>query len=106
MTDNPTTTQGPGSATTLAAGPGSATPAAPGGRSKRRRGVTERQRPLWLLAPGGLLMTLIILIPLGLAVWISLIDLDQYTLRRWLDAVFIGLKTFTAAFQSDLLHSI
>jgi multiple sugar transport system permease protein len=106
MTDNPTTTQGPGSATTLAAGPGPATPAARSGRSKRRRGVTERQRPLWLLAPGGLLMTLIILIPLGLAVWISLIDLDQYTLRRWLDAEFIGLKNFTEAFQSGLLHSI
>jgi len=106
MTDDRTTTQRPGSETTLAAEPGPATPAAPSGRSKRRRGVTQRQRPLWLLAPGGLLMTLIILIPLGVAVWISLIDLDQYTLRRWLDAEFIGLKNFTEAFQSGLLHSI
>src|SRR3954465_10300202 len=100
MTDNPTTTQGPGSATTLAAGPGPVPPAGRSGRSKRRRGVTERQRPLWLLAPGGLLMTLIILIPLGLAVWISLIDLDQYPLRRRLDAEFIRLKNFTEAFHS------
>ena len=56
-----------------------------GHRAGRRRGVTERQRPLWLLIPGGLLMTLIIVIPLLLAVYISLIDLDQYTLRRWLE---------------------
>ena len=71
-----------------------------------RRGVTERQRPLWLLTPGGLLMTLIIIIPLLLAIYISLIDLDQYTLRRWLDAPFVGLQNFTEAFQSGLPHAI
>src|SRR3954465_8264190 len=76
------------------------------GRAKRRRGVTERQRPLWLLLPGGVLMTLIIVIPLLLAFYISLIDLDQYTLRRWLDAPFIGLQNFTEAFQSGLPHAI
>ena len=73
---------------------------------RRRRGVTERQRPLWLLTPGGLLMTLIIIIPLLLAIYISLIDLDQYTLRRWLDAPFVGLQNFTEAFQSGLPHAI
>ncbi len=72
----------------------------------RKRGVTQQHRPLWLLAPGGLLMTLIIIIPFLLAIWIALIDLDQYTLRRWLDAPFIGIKNFTEAFQSGLLHSI
>lgn len=71
-----------------------------------KRGVTQQNRPLWLLAPGGLLMTLIIVIPFLLAIWIALIDLDQYTLRRWLDAPFIGIKNFTEAFQSGLLHSI
>ena len=110
MTDDRTTAQDTrsGSAATLAAEPGPGTPAAvPGGRrEKRRRGVTERQRPLWLLLPGGLLMTLIIILPLLLAIYISLLDLDQYTLRRWLDAEFIGLKNFTEAFQSGLLHSI
>ena len=48
----------------MAAGPGrpagAAAVAAPAG-------VTERQRPLWLLIPGGLLMTVIIVIPLLLA---------------------------------------
>jgi multiple sugar transport system permease protein len=75
-------------------------------RERRRRGATQRQRPLWLLAPGGLLMTLIIVLPLLLAIYLSLIDLDQYTLRRWLEAPFIGLDNFVEAFQSGLLHSI
>jgi multiple sugar transport system permease protein len=106
MTDDGITTRpGPGSAATLAAGPGPAA-SAPGRREQRRRGVTERQRPLWMLIPGGLLMTVIILIPLLLAIYISLIDLDQYTLRRWLDAEFIGLKNYTEAFSSGLPHAI
>ncbi|MBG0564741.1 carbohydrate ABC transporter permease [Actinoplanes aureus] len=98
MTDDGTTT-------TLAER-GEDTAAAPGHRERRRRGVTEQQRPLWMLIPGGLLMTLIIIIPLLLAVYISLIDLDQYTLRRWLEAPFIGLDNFVEAFQSGLPNSI
>jgi multiple sugar transport system permease protein len=70
------------------------------------KGVTQRQRPLWLLTPGGLLMVLVILIPLVLALWISVIDLDQYTLRRWIEAPFTGLGNYTEAFSSGLLHSI
>ena len=107
MTDDSTTTRARhGSAATGAAGPGPADPDAPGRRPSRRRGVTEQQRPLWLLAPGGLLMIVIVIIPLLLAVYISMIDLDQYTLRRWLDAPFIGLQNFTEAFQSGLPKSI
>jgi multiple sugar transport system permease protein len=51
-------------------------------------------------------MTLVIVLPLLLAGYLSLIDLDQYTLRRWLRAPFIGLGNFVEAFQSGLLHSI
>ena len=72
----------------------------------RRKGVTERQRPLWLLTPGGLLMTLIILIPLLLALWISFIDLDQYTLRRWIESPFIGIGNYVESFEAGLLKSI
>jgi multiple sugar transport system permease protein len=75
-------------------------------KEPRRRGVTEQQRPLWLLTPGGVLMVLIILVPLALALWISVIDLDQYTLRRWVEAPFIGLANYTESFSSGLLHSI
>lgn len=75
-------------------------------RTRRRRGLSERERPFWLLVPGGVLMTLVILLPLLLAVYISLIDLDQYTLRVWLDAPFLGIANFTESFQSGLLRSI
>jgi multiple sugar transport system permease protein len=91
-------------ATVAVAGPGGT--ASKQGRGERRRGVTERQRPLWLLIPGGLLMTVIILIPLALAVWMSLTDLDQYTLRRWLEAPFIALRNYGDAFGAGLGHSI
>jgi multiple sugar transport system permease protein len=107
MTDKSMTTRTVrgGPAATVAAGPAGPQPTRTRGE-RRRRGVTERQRPLWLLTPGGVLMTLIIIIPLLLAFYISLTDLDQYTLRRWLDAPFIGLKNFVEAFQSGLPRSI
>ena len=72
----------------------------------RNRGVSTRNRPLWMLIPGGTLMTLVIVVPLILAVWIALIDLDQYTLRRWIEAPFIGVANFTEAFRSGLLRSV
>ena len=105
--DGTTTTRSPrrGSAAPAAAGPGPAIPPQ-SRRERRRRGVTERQRPLRMLIPGGLLMTLIVVIPLLLAIYISLIDLDQYTLRRWLEASFIGLQNYSEAFSSGLPHAI
>ncbi|MFI5892406.1 carbohydrate ABC transporter permease [Actinoplanes sp. NPDC051513] len=87
--------------TTLLRAPQKAAP-----KEHKRRGVTERQRPLWLLTPGGLLMIVVILIPLVLALWISLIDLDQYTLRRWVEAPFIGLANYAESLDSGLLQSI
>ena len=96
---NDTTRSAGGTATAAVAvaGPGGKEPGRI--RGGRRRGVTERQRPLWLLLPGGMLMTLIILIPLAMAVYISLTDLDQYTLRRWLQAPFIGLAELRRGVQ-------
>jgi len=100
MIDDRTTTRAaPG-------GPAGSTAAGRGPGGRRGRGVTQQQRPLWLLAPGGILMTLVIGLPLLLAGYLSLIDLDQYTLRRWLQAPFIGLGNFVEAFQTGLLHSI
>jgi len=73
---------------------------------RRRRGVTQQQRPLWLLTPGGVLMVLVVLIPLALAIYLSLLDLDQYTLRRWIEAPFIGLGNYAESLDSGLLNSI
>ena len=60
-----------------------------------------------MLLPGGLLMTVVIVAPLATAVFISLLDLDQYTFREWLSAPFIGLSNYLEAWnQSDLVHAI
>lgn len=65
------------------------------------------RRPLWLMAPGLLLMVLVILLPLALAAWMALTDLDQYTLRDWVTAPYVGLANVREAFASaGLLHSI
>ncbi|MET0805699.1 MAG: sugar ABC transporter permease [Lacisediminihabitans sp.] len=87
--------------------PEGTTPSA--GRPARRRGRSpnERNRPFWMLLPGGILMVLVIVIPLVLAIVISMLDLDQYTLRSWLQAPFIGLGNFVEAVtKSTLLRSI
>ena len=81
----------------------------PDGRSrgtKRVRPLSRRQRPLWMLIPGGVLMTLIIVIPFLIGVWISLTDLDQYTLRRWLSAPFVGLANYVEAMSAGLPAAI
>jgi multiple sugar transport system permease protein len=75
-------------------------------KDRRSRAVTARQRPLWLLAPSGLLMTVVIVFPLLLAVYLALIDLDQYSLRRWLEAPFIGLDNFIESFDAGLATSV
>jgi multiple sugar transport system permease protein len=79
---------------------------APDPPRRRRRGVTQQQRPLWLLTPGGVLLVLVVLIPLALAIYLSLLDLDQYTLRRWIEAPFIGLGNYAESLDSGLLNSI
>jgi multiple sugar transport system permease protein len=86
--------------------PAGNTPA--GARSgARRRSKAQRQRPLWMLAPGGILMVVVIIIPLLIGLYISFIDLDQYTLRRWIRAPFIGIKNYIEAVtETGLLRSI
>lgn len=73
----------------------------------RRRMLSRRNRPLWMLIPGGILMAVVILVPLVVGVTISLLDLDQYTLRSWLEAPFIGVGNFVEAVTSQVyLRSI
>jgi len=78
----------------------------PPAKARGRRGVTERNRPLWLLIPGGVLMVTIIVVPILIALYMSVLDLDQYTLRQWLNAPFIGVGNYVEALtQSSLLKS-
>ena len=65
-----------------------------GSRPTRRRPVTKRDRPLWMLIPGGVLLVVIILIPLAIAIYMSLLNLSQYTIRQWLAAPFIALENY------------
>ncbi|MEV4758415.1 sugar ABC transporter permease [Micromonospora sp. NPDC049559] len=84
-------------------------PSAPARESvpRRRRTVAERHRPLWMLLPGGVLTVLVIVVPLLVAAYISLLDLDQYSIRQWLDAPFVALRNYTEALGGpDLLHAI
>jgi multiple sugar transport system permease protein len=76
-------------------------------RATRRVRRERAGRPLWLLIPGSVLLVLVVVVPLGFAIWMSLTDLDQYTLRSWLAAPFIGLANFREALTTGpLLHSV
>ncbi|WP_179390433.1 carbohydrate ABC transporter permease [Psychromicrobium silvestre] len=60
-----------------------------------------------MLIPGGLLMVLVIIVPLLLGVYMSTLNLDQYTLRKWISAPFIGIENFIEALTAtDLLRSV
>jgi len=59
-----------------------------------------------MLTPGALLIGLIIVVPLILGIYIAMLQLDQYTIRKWISAPFVGLKNFVEAFTStDLVHA-
>lgn len=71
------------------------------------RPLSQRNRPLWMLAPGGVLMVLIILLPLLLSIYMATLDLDQYTIRKWISAPFIGIQNIVEALTATpLLHSV
>ncbi len=59
------------------------------------------------MSPTLILLTLVIVVPFVIAVIIGFLDLDQYTLRDWFSAPFIGFDNYTEAFRtSQLLYSI
>ncbi|HTJ36787.1 MAG TPA: sugar ABC transporter permease [Dactylosporangium sp.] len=72
-----------------------------------RRTVSRRQRPLWMLAPGGVLLLVVIVVPLAVALLVSTLDLNQYTLRQWTDAPNVGLDNYVEAWRETALpHAI
>ncbi len=74
---------------------------------KERKDRTPGGRPLWLMSPTLALLALVIVIPFLLAVVISFLELDQYSLRSWTSAPFIGFDNYREAFvTSGLLHSL
>ena len=72
-----------------------------------RRGLSRRNRPLWMLIPGGVLMLIVIVGPMVLGIYMSMLDLDQYTLRRWVSSPFIGVGNYIeSVVSSGLLRSV
>lgn len=71
-----------------------------GSRTRRDRGRRE-PRPWWMIAPLGVLLTVVILIPAAMAVWFSLLGLNQYTLRTWTRSAFVGLSNYQDASTSS-----
>ncbi|MEO3922437.1 sugar ABC transporter permease [Micromonosporaceae bacterium B7E4] len=60
-----------------------------------------------MLAPGAVLTVLVVVVPLVVALHISLLDLDQYSFRQWVRAPFVGLGNYTEAVRaSGVVHAI
>src|SRR5258706_2822181 len=54
-------------------------------------------RPMWLIWPSIFLIVVIIGIPLLIAIYIGFLNLDQYTLRSWISAPWVGLVNYVTA---------
>ena len=66
-------------------------------RPERGRSRASSGRPIWLIWPSIVLLVVIIGIPLLIALYISFLNLDQYSLRRWLHAQWVGLGNYVTA---------
>ncbi len=68
--------------------------------------------PYWMMAPSLALLGLIVFLPIVAAFYISLTDLNQYTIGDWLHAPFVGLRHYldtlepNGPFSSSLFNSI
>ena len=69
-------------------------------RPERGRKGIFGGRPMWLIWPSIFLLVVIIGIPLLIAIYISFLNLDQYTLRSWISAPWVGLANYVTALTS------
>src|SRR5579859_3846775 len=58
-------------------------------------------RPLWLMWPSVLMLLFIVGIPFLIAFYISFLNLDQYTLRSWIYAPWVGLANYLTALTTE-----
>src|SRR6266704_6954555 len=68
--------------------------------ASRVRGEVKGDRPIWLMCPRLLLLIVIIGIPLLIAFYISFLNLDQYSLRKWIAAPWVGLSNYVTALSA------
>lgn len=63
----------------------------------RMTGEGASSVPYYLLAPTLLFLLVIVVVPFALGLYVSLTDLNQYTIANWLHAPFVGLNNYIAA---------
>src|SRR5260370_20158698 len=66
-------------------------------RPERGRKGIFGGRPMWLIWPSIFLLVVIISIPLLIAIYISFLNLDQYTFPSWISAPWVGLSYYVTA---------
>ena len=77
-----------------------------GARSKRRSGPTAGDRPLWLMGPNVAVMLLVVAVPFLIALYTSFLAVDQYTLRQWIGAPWVGLRNYVEALTGGSVLSV
>ena len=65
-----------------------------------------RDRPLWMLWPAAIAVTLIILIPFGMTIYLSLLKVNVTTLREWLRAPYFGIQNFVSVFTAPSILGV
>jgi multiple sugar transport system permease protein len=75
-------------------------------RSKRRSKRITSDRPLWLIWPNIAAVALIVAIPFLIALYTSFLSVDQYTLRQWTSAPWVGLDNYVEAVTGSSILSI
>jgi multiple sugar transport system permease protein len=82
------------------------TPEASNAGPKRRSRRAAGDRPLWLLWPNVIVVFLVVAVPFLIAVYTSFLSVDQYTLRQWLGAPWVGLENYVEALAGSNVLSI
>ena len=73
---------------------------------KRRSGRTAGDRPLWLMWPNIVVVLLVVALPFLIAVYTSFLSVDQYTLRQWVGAPWVGLENYVEALAGSNVLSV
>ncbi|MEZ0493976.1 carbohydrate ABC transporter permease [Kineococcus sp. TBRC 1896] len=72
-----------------------------GDRPRRHRSVAPRWLPYLLLLPALVFELLVHIVPMLTGIWISGLQLNQFFIRRWLDAPSAGLDNYRVALNFD-----
>lgn len=85
---------------------GASAPLGAGATSARERRTASRRalshvldKPLWMLVPCLVAIALLVAVPVVLTIYLSLLHLDVFTLRQWVNAPLVGFQNFVDALQ-------